>query len=273
MTNLIEKNKHFNKRWNIDGSTNYELEFNKFKTRILNIFSDIDDKLTDNSVLRFCNFFGIPISDFGNNIINALSSENDEKNFYKMLEIIFCLGFEGEGPYERFKPEYKQSLLPPFIEAVRISNINLEVAIDGNDLILYPRGEKLLDEILVNKVLSFLDGSSYNHFVDALKFYDKAQPKYYIKASESLRRTVEEFLRLKLENDHGLDKNITFLQSRLKEDKRDIEIRKIIFSIFSYLDKYFNENSKHKDGDINSSECEFLIYETGLLLRYINHNF
>jgi len=44
----------------------------------------------------------------------------------------------------------------------------------------------------------------------------------------------------------------------------------VIFQIFSYLDQYFNENSKHQDGDIDEIENEFLVYQTGLLMRCLN---
>ena len=46
--------------------------------------------------------------------------------------------------------------------------------------------------------------------------------------------------------------------------------RNIIFGTFNYLDKYFNENSKHGDGNINEPENEFLIYQVGLFMRYID---
>ena len=273
MSNLIEKSRNFNQRWNIVSISDYQAEFKKFRTRIFNIFSDVDDKLIDDSILKFCNFFGLSVDDYGNDVINALHNEEDEINFYKMLEIIFCLEFKDEGFNTRFNPQHKKHLFDSFKEAVKLSDINLEVGEDSNgEMILFPRGEALLDERLVNEPLNFLKGSANEHFIDALKFYEKGEPKYRIKAAESLRRTTEEFLRLKLGNNSGLDRNISILQSKLKSDQRDTEVRNIIFTTLSYLDKYFNENSKHKDGDINETECEFLIYQTGLLLRYINEN-
>ena len=64
---------------------------------------------------------------------------------------------------------------------------------------------------------------------------------------------------------------ISEFQTKLKSDKRDAQVRNIIGSIFNYLDQYFNENSKHNDGDIDDAENEFLIYQTGLLMRYLNN--
>lgn len=70
----------------------------------------------------------------------------------------------------------------------------------------------------------------------------------------------------------GLKANITELQKKLKLGDKDKQVRNIIGATFNFLDQYFNDNSKHNDGDINDSENEFLIYQTGLLMRYINRN-
>lgn len=77
-------------------------------------------------------------------------------------------------------------------------------------------------------------------------------------------------MKFKLNNGKGLDASISELQKKLKEDKRDPQLRNIIFATLNYLDTYFNENSKHKDGDIDESENEYLIYQIGVLMRYVN---
>ena len=106
---------------------------------------------------------------------------------------------------------------------------------------------------------------------NALKLYLEG-PDKFIKSAESLRRSLEEFLRYKLKNNAGLKANITNLQNKLKQDKRDSIIRNIIGTVFTKLDEYFNENSKHNDGDIDETEIEYLIYQTGVLMRYVNNN-
>lgn len=114
--------------------------------------------------------------------------------------------------------------------------------------------------------LSFLNEKSNKHFEDALKFCKNKNP---IKSAESLRRSLEEFLRYKLKNKAGLTENLRSFQKKLKAVSTP-EIRNIIFTVFNHLDEYFNEHSKHGDRNIEELENEFLIYQTGLLLRYIN---
>ena len=89
-------------------------------------------------------------------------------------------------------------------------------------------------------------------------------------SSNSLRRALEEFLKYTLENTRGLKGNIKYLQGKLKEKGIDSNIRNIIFQIFNYLDQYFNENSKHHDGQITETDNEYSIYQTALLLRYLH---
>jgi len=281
MSTIRKKLEEFNKRWNISDEQNYAQEFSKFKVRIINIFEDIDIHVNDEDIKLFCKILGIkevwhssPYSFGGHwskNIINALKNEDNEREFYRLLQIIFYLPIKSS--YKNRGYEYGKNLLfKETKEALNLSNVNLTITMQGDDVIFYPKGEKEFDEKLVNQVLIFLNDESQRHFIDALKFYETGDPNNAIKSAEELRRSLEEFLRHKLRNKLGLDKNISELIKKLKADKRDPVIRNIIFKTFDYLDKYFNENSKHRDGDINSAENEFLIYQMGILIRYIEAN-
>jgi len=268
----------FNKRWNITSDDSYEEEFKKFKARVLNIFAYIDKHVTTEGISEFCQILGIKEewkhdiyggSPNSLNIINALDREEGIK-FYKLLQIISYLPISTRSSYGGKITSSRSIFFNRLAEAIKYSNVNLAMVIKEDEVILYPQGEKELDSKLVDEVLSFLDQKSQKHFVDALGFYEQGDGKNTIKSAESLRRSLEEFLRFKLGNSNGLAKNISKLQSVLKKDGRDPQIRKIMIQIFSYLDQYFNENSKHEDGEISLAENEYLIYQTGVLMRYVN---
>ena len=275
---IAKRIQEFNKRWNISEEVNYKEEFNQFKIRVLNIFFNIDNCFTRDGISTFCQALGIPEKweerDTGldyitvsKNVINSLRQDNGEREFYRLLQIIFDL------PMINFTytgGNSKSFFFKKLSEAINFSKVNLAITMKDDEVILYPTGEKEFDQKLVNEVLSFLNDDSQKHFIDALKFYEKKNSKDAIKSAESLRRALEEFLRFKLKNKHGLDANIKELQKRLKTGEKDTIIRNIIFQIFSYLDQYFNENSKHQDGNIDESENEYLIYQTGILTRYID---
>ncbi len=276
--NLKERMEKFNKRWSITSQDSYEEAFGKFKTRILNIFQGIDRHVTDESIAAFCQYFGIKevwhTQTYGDhswstNIWDRLNQEGNEKEFYRLIELILSLGIQTTMGYHREETYSKRLLVRDVAEAVNLSDVNVATTISNGEVILYPEGEKELDEELVNSPLTFLNKESAEHFVQALQFY---QAKKHVKSAESVRRALEEFLRHKLKNSKGLDANISDLQKQLKSDSRDPQVRNILFQVFTYLDQFFNENSKHNDGDIDDSENEFLIYQTGLLMRYVNRN-
>ncbi len=272
MDNIANKMEAFNKRWGIIEASSYEEELSKFKARILNIFSGVDDSITEAGISTFCQILGIKEKwntsgtydeiRWSTNIIDSIKRETDERKLYYLLQAIFHLPFQSE--------DTKENYYHRFVEAVSLSKIKLSVTSKNGEVILYPRGEDRLDTKLVNEVLSFLNEGSGRHFADALRSFEKLTPVDSIKSAESLRRSLEEFLRFKLSNQKGFTANIQELTVRLKAEKRDSFVRNIIFQTFSNLDQYFNENSKHKDGDIDANENEFLVYQVGLLMRYLD---
>lgn len=162
--------------------------------------------------------------------------------------------------------EKKSILINKVVKAVEMSDVNVAITQSENGIVLYPKGEKILDEELVNKTLSFLPKDSNEHFEKSLKFY---RNKDFKDSAERLRQSIEEFLRYKLENKESFEKNIKILGEKLKNNETQNEIKNIIFKTFDYLSKCFNKHSKHGN-NIDELENEFLIYQTGLLLRYIN---
>lgn len=280
--NLKDKIKKFNQRWKIPNlNTNPGEEFSKFKVRVLNFMHDIDSHVSESSAAIFCRFLGIPEKwhhdrfdpysrAWGTNIKDRLIEENNETEFYKLLEIIFSLNIQSRSNYQ--ETTYSKDILyAKLLQSLDFSDVNLATTkLENGGIIFHPKGEELLDKELVDKIMEFLNKNSNSHFVDALKFY---QSKKYIKSAESLRRTLEEFLRFKLDNKKGLGENKVELGKALKTKKSDAQIRNIISQVLGYLDQYFNENSKHNDGELDDTENEFLIYQTGLLLRYINQLF
>lgn len=274
--NLKDKIQKFNKRWNVGDAESCEESFNKFKIRILNILKNIDGQVDKESISLFCQFYGIPekwesnsYSDesWSKNIITRLKEENNEVEFYKLLEVIFSLNIMRLMGYSVSEEYSRESLYREVRQAIEFSSVNLATTITKEgDIIFYPRGEELLDDGLVDSVLSFLNKESNAHFVEALGFY---QQKKWIKCSESLRRSAEEFFRFKLENKNGLAANITEIGKLLKNEKSPVQARNIVVQTLGYLDQFFNENSKHNDGNLGEEDAEFLIYQVGLVLRFI----
>lgn len=275
----IEKIKNsrtgFNRRWAINSSENSELEFKKFKTRILNAIKGVDQKLQSEGIRLFCNVLGIKEAwksdayhqKWTKVVENEFSAVDDEKEFYYRLQLLVDLPFKKiNKAYEII--DHKAVVLSHIRESVDLSGVNLAMTTDSaGDLIFLPKGEELLDETLVNEPLKFLTGSALEHFKQALVEFQNDKP---VRSAEELRRTVEEFLKAILKNDRVLKNNILRVGSTLKSDNRAPQLRNIIQQNLNYLDAFWDDKSKHKDGDINANDNEFIIYQVGLLLRYLH---
>jgi hypothetical protein len=257
MRDLSNKIAAFNKRWNIIPKNDEAIVFLQFKTRILNDFERIE--LYVKSAFVFCQALGIhhqPKS--RNNIYNVLTRTTNIVDLFRALEIIFVLEFDSKARREF----YLNQLLNTF----EISNVGARVIDAQGEVLIVPAGEEKLDNELVDHVLSFLPNTSNDHFVSALQSYEQ---KLWIKCAESTRRTLEEYLRVKLNNNCGLTQNISNIGKALKNTQSPAQIRNVVSATFSHLDQFFNENSKHHDGDLEESDAEFIIYQTALLMRYI----
>ncbi len=271
--NLKEKMKKFNKRWSVTTEESESEAFDKFKKRILNIFKDINSKLDRESISEFCQYYGIEEvwkggayggNAYNVNVISKIISENEPIEFFRLLEVIFALNIQTYSSQYGSKAYSKNTLFYDTKKAIEYSTVDVRIVNYDGDVAFYPAGETNLDDELVEYPLSFLGNSSGEHFIDALKFYEAGQ---HIKSAESLRRSLEEYLREKLENKKGLKENIQKVKSHLKNNK--VSIKSMVSSNLNLLDVYFNDNSKHNDGDIKELDNEFLIYQMGLLMRYI----
>lgn len=274
-----QKYKAFKKRFGIaEKQLDPAKEFQIFKQRILNACENIDTYVEDEGVVRFCTWLGKEvvrfrgISTYYYNIRDALIEETDEAKFYFLIELIFALPIKTDsyGGHIRYSSGI---LYRKVAEAFHISDINANLTVVDNEVLVYPRGEEVLDEGLIEEVFEFLNADSQRHFVTALRSYKLGTDESHIKSAESVRRCLEEFLRYKLNNVKGLDGNVKELLARFKELKISSQIKTIVHQILMYLDDYFNEHSKHKDGKIGEAENEFLLYQSGLLMRYINKVF
>ncbi|MGV8018572.1 MAG: hypothetical protein AB2L26_10400 [Ignavibacteria bacterium] len=274
---IKQKLAEFDKRWEIVSDSDYRKEFDNFRVRILNLLNGLKNNFKVEYLEKFCQIWALEFnirytfdSLYKNTIIAIFNNEKRDKHFYKLIQSLFYLPDKGWGNPYSLDMKYIEYIYKNIQDIILYSYVNLNLARNNYEVVLYPKGEKVFDEKLVNQVLSFLNPGSNTLFVEGLKSYLEGTDRSFIVTVEKMRRTLEEFLRYKLNNKKGLNENIKETNRFHKSDDKDKQIRNIITAVFSYLDEYFNDNSKHKDGDIDNNECEYIIYQTGVLLRYIN---
>lgn len=133
----------------------------------------------------------------------------------------------------------------------------------------FPSGEKILDDMLVTKPLKALNGQALKDFTLSLSKY---QAREWNDSVNYARKTLEEYLRIKLQNKKGFQANIEELGKKLKENESPEHWRNYIISQLKRLDTIFNENSKHNSKVDGESETEMLIYQTGLIINFLEKN-
>lgn len=280
--NLPPRIKNFNKRWNIDYDENRK--FSEFKNRSLSTIDSIIGTLflSDSDLeQRFLKLIGrhFPVAEIDTRPTASLSQvmggirrfedlpvykillkEQDFKQFMRLLQSLFWLDLNSDvkdGLYRGLKEDIKLSMLPVQIKRTT-----------QNDVILYPKGAKLLDEKVVNNVLDWL-----MQYPKVCKNFKSALGKYQNKIDErnlidDLRLAFELLLKKILKNKKPLEKQRASLGQYLEGEKVPKVIRNMFTTLVNYYSDYQNQYAKHND-KVDESEIEFIIYLTGTFIRHL----
>lgn len=150
------------------------------------------------------------------------------------------------------------------------SNINLRIAQKNNAVTIYPAGAKILDEKLVNETLVWLENkpSVSKYYEQALSIYLSKDKSKYRNLLDNLRMSLEQLLRVILNNNKSLEKQQNSLLPWLKNHGIHKQIINMYNDILARFTQYQNDAVKHGDSWSNN-EIEFLIYLTGAFMRLL----
>jgi len=279
------------KRWNINISIHDE--YNKFKNRLL----DTTDKVLGLLILksRFYDeyftkilgveasvksiygtselmkqfavlsrgIYGIPPRSFERTVIYKYFRACDELNsIVTGIQVLFII-LEQNSQYEIMK-EYAEAIK----HDIDLSNINIRVAIYNEKVLLYPKGARLLDDRLVNDNLIWLE-----NYPKVLEHFESALNQYHLgnldNCLHGLRKTLEIFIKAYLPSKRrDFKRLIEELTKHLKSKLVHKQIRKIYHDILMYYNEYQNDAEKHGD-NYRPEDIEFIIYQTGSLIRFL----
>ena len=254
---------------------NDEEKANYFYAKILNILNYIEQKspdaITEGEYIAFCNMTGTLITrDFLGafylkEIIDILDEKRDSLNEFITYFIAFINSqsdnIEGRATT---KEAYKLFL----IKALKESHIMYEVLEDEDGYFVFPAGDPMMDKNLVSDVLLWLDkySGAKKTYVNALKQY--ADGIYTRDVADNLRKALETFLQEFLQNDKNLENNKGEICKYLAAQGVDSSIGGMYESIISTYKKINDKTVKHND-KLNARLLEFLLYQTGLLIRMV----
>ena len=191
--------------------------------------------------------------------------ESHEEDFHDFLSyymaFINCLT-------DRPKGIKKQELLNILEKAFAKSRLKYSVLKDEGEFFVFPKRAKELDRALVSEPLEWLDEYplTKSTFVIALKQY---QDGVYIRdTADNLRKALEQFLQEFLGNKKNLENNRTEICRYLGSVGVDGEIAGLFQPLINTYKNINDKYVKHNDL-IDKRLLEFLLYQTGILIRMV----
>ena len=228
--------------------------------------SEYSNIVNDKEYFDFCTMTGAEYNDdydFFDNIIDELSTY--ENNFMEFIAryIAFINSLD-----KNFEDKYDRNY---FIKTVQIyldkSNIQFEVFYDeNNDYFIFPKGAKEFDDALVSEPMEWLSNYPKAHktYCNALKQYSEG---IYIRdVADNLRKALEEFLQEFLGNEKNLESNKDEICKYLGIQGVDPGISGLYQPLINSYKKINDRIAKHND-KIDEKLLEFLLYQTGILIR------
>lgn len=203
-------------------------------------------------------------------IIKELLNSKTEIDFFRNLQILFLSRFIETDKKEKLKIE-----IDNIIKVSGYSNI-VFIKKEENKFLIYPVGEKFLDERAVNKAIENLEKykTAYEIFIDSLEKYSNSNNTGTdnVQIINSLRTSLENYLKEKFETDTRSIDNIAtkFIGPYLAKKNIDVNIRTMYINLAKSIEKFNNDNIKHTANlEISKQEVELFIYLTGSLVRFL----
>jgi hypothetical protein len=282
--NTLEKFFAHQKRWNIE--IDDQAAFQTFKNRVLQLLERyINGWSTDfwavfprglNFLLGYEAINGNSYRSFPDKFLGLLRSSQNTKELVHYFQTSFIVV---ENRKERQKEYHVEDLeiidrdlfgiLSTALEYT--PQVGIEVIRTNNQVILYPKGTKLLDEAVINQNLVWLEShpSVLRHFEQALTQYMTGDKKQQRNLLDNLRFSLEQLLKDILRNDKTLENQQVELLGWLKKQgvhQQTINMYNAL--LFGPYKQFQNDAVKHEE-EFTENDIEFMIYTTGTFMRLL----
>lgn len=147
------------------------------------------------------------------------------------------------------------------------THITFEVLYDEKkNYFVFPKGAKELDDALISEPLEWLNDypNARKTYCNALKQYNEG--KYIRDAADNLRKALETFLQEFLNNAKNLETNKNEICKYLGDQGVDAGISSLYQTLINSYKNINDRIVKHND-NIDEKLLEFLLYQTGILIR------
>lgn len=268
-TKLSDYVSSFRKRWNVEVNDKYRAK--EFHNRALHtIASILGSDLVDDEELSsdYLKIIGQPpefvswifVHDVTQTPVwRALRNSSGIQELIFLLESLFHLPFA--------KRTLKQ-LAAGLKEDITTSGAPVVLARSKDTYLFYPKGAKLLDERVVNADLEWMSDypSAHSAFENAL--VQSSDPAKLREVLDSLRVSLENFIRQLLGNRKSLENNKENLLKWMDDHDTNAETRQMIRQLLTFYCEYQNNHVKHGDG-WKPAEVDFILYLTATFIHLL----
>lgn len=257
-----------------------EGKFRYFKVKIFNVLNliandDYSGCIGTEEYYAFCNTTGLPINTNFNmdyhrrnrfehclSIIERATTLNEFLAYY--VALVNAVKTKKYSERELTRTNFSEILCNMLTQA----HIPFNLIEDGGEYFIFPKGAPELDDALVSEPLAWLQDypNAHKTYVTALKQYSDG---IYIRdVADNLRKALEAFLQEFLGNTKNLETNKTEICRYLGGQGVDDGISGLFQPLINAYKKINDRIAKHNDA-VDKKLLEFLLYQTGLLIRMV----
>jgi hypothetical protein len=258
----------FRKRWNVEEKDDQQLD--EFRNRALHTVASIlgpylvEDVDLSNDYLKIIGKSPEFNTLFMHNLTltpvwRALAGSRGIQELVFFLESLFHLPF---------RAKTLEQLAAGLKEDITASGVPIVLAHSKGCYLFYKKGVKLLDELVVNADLVWLSDypKALIAFENALiQSSDSAKQREVL---DSLRVSLENFVRQLLGNRKSLENNKEILLKWMDDHNTNTETRNMMRELFQFYCNYQNNHVKHGAG-WKPAEVDFILYLTATFIHLL----
>lgn len=148
------------------------------------------------------------------------------------------------------------------------AHIAYELLENDGEYFVFPKGARELDNALISEPLEWLKGYSKAHKTYCVALRQYSDGEYIRDTADNLRKTLEAFFQEFLENDKNLETNKNEICRYLGKQGVDAGIAGLFQPLINAYKNINDRIAKHDD-KVDGKLLEFLLYQTGVLIRMV----
>lgn len=251
---------------------NDQQKLNYFYVKIFNILDDFSDEtmsqIDEREYFLFCDMTGtIMEQSVYHGEQYKLIIQELHKHCQSLEEFLsYYIAFVNCQQDSEYKPLKKNQFINILCNLLEDAHIQYDIMEDSDGYFLFPKGVKEFDYALVTEVLEWLSDypGAQKTYVAALKQY--ADGIYIRDVADNLRKALETFLQEFLGNKKNLESNKNEICRYLSSHGVDSGISGLYQPLISAYKNINDRIAKHND-KVDAKLLEFLLYQTGILIR------